>query len=519
MQAMHSSSGRSGLPLLALLALSLAGCRPGAKSQVRAASAPHRQARKPPQHRATRDAERCNVALAHALSGSTATTRVVAYIPGHDAAADGLATSVSTVFDTLRRALPDAIDLSVERADEPGADTNQRRGTDVIVVSYEHERERVVELSATGIPGMQYRLVDKIRVARDKAAHVRRRIGVVVGKGGIGVDDRNLVSRAGRARSPSVQSVIEEAFPTYSLVPVDVTKAQPIDPALEGLIITQPAEAWTDAELRRVDDFVMHGGNALAIFASAASFAAHDSTMSARLDTHRLDRLTAGYGIAMGTDVVGDVRSHFVVPVMTGSGMMQIDYLPAIVATQDGGAGRDGAVLDARFPGFFAIDSLAFPYVSSLRIVSSAQPRDVTPHIVAQTSDQTVLCTRSPCDLAFHPGSAAAPTATQQAIAIVVEGKLQSAFAPHRRAASSSAVLVVSSGMYMANPFAYLGNGAGGQEGDAQLQLFAGPYAQRHLTNAIVSVKDVLDWMVFGRSLEPCLGWPPPAWLTEVTSG
>jgi len=65
-------------------------------------------------------------------------------------------------------------------------------------------------------------------------------------------------------------------------------------------------------------------------------------------------------------------------------------------------------------------------------------------------------------------------------------------------------VLVVASSMFLTNPFAYAGNGPdmggqfammGGVGGDPQLQMFAGPYAQRYLTNTILSIKNTLDWL------------------------
>jgi ABC-type uncharacterized transport system involved in gliding motility auxiliary subunit len=107
------------------------------------------------------------------------------------------------------------------------------------------------------------------------------------------------------------------------------------------------------------------------------------------------------------------------------------------------------------------------------------------------------------------------PPYDQHIIAAVAEGKFKSAFTngaklegdPLKladRAPESSRVLVVASSMFLTNPFAYAGNGPdlGGQfamfgaiGGDPQLQMIAGPYAQRYLTNTIISVKNTLDWM------------------------
>jgi len=104
------------------------------------------------------------------------------------------------------------------------------------------------------------------------------------------------------------------------------------------------------------------------------------------------------------------------------------------------------------------------------------------------------------------------PPYKQRIIAAVAEGKLRSAFAgspaegikPNDRAPQDSRVLAISSSLFLTNPFAYAGNGPdlGGQfamfgavGGDQQLQMFAQPYAQRYLTQTILSLKNTLDWM------------------------
>jgi hypothetical protein len=103
------------------------------------------------------------------------------------------------------------------------------------------------------------------------------------------------------------------------------------------------------------------------------------------------------------------------------------------------------------------------------------------------------------------------PPQEQRVIAAVAQGKLKSAFAgspddsikPAERAPSDSRVLVISSSLFLSNPFAYAGNGPelGGQfqmfgnvGGDETLQAVAQPYT-KHLTSTILSFKNTLDWM------------------------
>lgn len=86
---------------------------------------------------------------------------------------------------------------------------------------------------------------------------------------------------------------------------------------------------------------------------------------------------------------------------------------------------------------------------------------------------------------------------------------MKSAFGPGElqvpdRSPEPSRVLLVASGLFLTNPFAYAGNGPdlGGQfammgaiGGDQQLQMIAQPYARDYLTGTILSVKNTLDWI------------------------
>jgi hypothetical protein len=103
------------------------------------------------------------------------------------------------------------------------------------------------------------------------------------------------------------------------------------------------------------------------------------------------------------------------------------------------------------------------------------------------------------------------PPMEQRVIAAAATGKLKSAFAgtpdesikTPERSDKDSRVLVISSSLFLTNPFAYAGNGPdlGGQfamfgnvGGDENLLQIAQPYT-KHLTNTILSFKNTLDWM------------------------
>jgi hypothetical protein len=122
------------------------------------------------------------------------------------------------------------------------------------------------------------------------------------------------------------------------------------------------------------------------------------------------------------------------------------------------------------------------------------------------------VSTEAVIDMRMRPDWKPTPPYEQRTLAAVSEGPLRSAFHGQdnmgidlpEKAAAPSRVLVIASSYFLTNPFAYAGNGPelGGQfqmfgnvGGDEQLLMIAGQYANRYLTNTILSVKNTLDWL------------------------
>ena len=134
----------------------------------------------------------------------------------------------------------------------------------------------------------------------------------------------------------------------------------------------------------------------------------------------------------------------------------------------------------------------------------------ITP--VARTTPASSVDKSDSIDMKLRDQWRPKPPQEQRVIAAVTEGKLKSAFAgspsedvklANERAPNASRVLVVSSSLFLTNPFAYAGNGPelGGQfamfgnvGGDPQL-LQIGQFYTKHLTSTILSFKNTLDWM------------------------
>jgi ABC-type uncharacterized transport system involved in gliding motility auxiliary subunit len=383
-----------------------------------------------------------------------------------------------------------------------------------LVLKYGSEKGVIPQLHPSRAEGLEFWITNKIREVRDKADDIKHKIGVITGKDELKLSDQNLVPKQGKGGSPSIQNILEQAFPFYKLEEVTIAEDKEIDKDFVGLIITQPRKDYTEKELRRVDEFLMRGGKSLVVLASAVTLKPQDATMSASLELHGLDKLLLGYGIDMKKNAVLDFGAQFRLPIVTQTGAVSSIRHPGIAhVINDPRFSEAEKPLDAGFAAFFRMDELAFPFPSSLELLPDKQPKDgVKIYPVARTTPNATVLTDATIDMKLKPDWKPKPPYKQHIIAAVAEGKLKSSFAgapaegikPNERAPQDSRVLVISSSQFVTNPFAFSGNGPdlGGQfamfgavGGDQQLQMIAQPYAQRYLTATILSVKNTLDWM------------------------
>jgi ABC-type uncharacterized transport system involved in gliding motility auxiliary subunit len=380
-----------------------------------------------------------------------------------------------------------------------------------LVFKYGSEKAVIPVLNPNQGDGIEFWITNKIREIRDKADDIKHRIGVIGEKDEIKLSDQNLVPKQGRQGSPSMQSIMEQAFPFYKVEEVKLNENEPIDKGFVGLVITQPRKDYTDKELRRIDEFLMLGKKALVVYASAVTLKPQDPSMSAELSTHNLDKLLTGYGIQMNKDAVFDYGAQFRIGVMTQGGPTWIRHPGIAHVTNDIRFSEEEKPLDTAFPAFFRMDEVIFPFPSSLKVLPDKQPKDVKVYAVAKTTPETTVEKSDTVDMKLRAEWRPKPPQEQRVIAAVAQGKLKSAFAgspddaikPAERAPADSRVLVVSSSLFLSNPFAYAGNGPelGGQfqmfgnvGGDETLLAIAQPYT-KHLTSTILSFKNTLDWM------------------------
>lgn len=485
--------------LAALLAVTITACSSRGPAPAAAVATPVPQAsavaEEPPKVTVTRASTKLLASLKEPMQATVFVTRV-----GPES--DVFIADLTELFAAYERAGQGK--LRVELVEVDGRELEQRaehsqmlrqalpggEGYLGIALEYRGEVGVLPALNAeNGVEGLEFWITHKMLEIQCKADGLQRRIGVVTGKGELRLDDTNLVPRTRTMlATPSLLGIMQQAFPFYSLVEVDLKGgAGEIDPSLLGLIVTQPAQDYTLDELRRIDRFLLRG-KAVVAFASAANIPAHDAKLEAKLGTHGLVPLLHGYGIELEENVVFDWTSHLRIGVMTQEGPSWIRH-PAIarVTAQERG-------LDSSFPPFFRLDELMFPFPSSLTLRSGVQPDDVELRALARSSADSSVETTRTVELKFREQWPSPAAGQSYVVAAAAEGKLKSAFGAER-ATGRARLLVIASSLFLTNPLAFAGNPRGNGEGDEMLLAIAGPYAQKHLTNVILTFKNTLDWM------------------------
>ncbi len=405
---------------------------------------------------------------------------------------------------------------------------------------YRDERDAIPMMSPDQVRGLEFWLANKIREIKDRADGTAIRVGVITGKDEIKLSDANLIGSAD-GRAPNLKGIMEQALPFYKFVDVDLRGGDAeIDRGLIGLIVTQPGTAFTEKELRRIDQFAMLGDKAVTVIASAVNLKAGDAGMQAELDTRGLDGLLAGYGVEMRRDAVFDWSHPVLVRVMTQGSVVNLAHPGMTLAQFDARADSASQTLDQTFPGFFRMEELVLPFPSTLVPHPSVQAR-IGMHVVARTTPRATAATTATVDM--KPGRGWKPTGNyaQRALAIALEpgccdggaacadsdpceaGILRSAFAGKPDAtikaapesAGKSRILVISSSQFLANPYARSGNAPrmppqmakmAPVGGDEELLLISQPYAQQYLTETILAFKDTLDWMANDEDSDRLLG-------------
>ena len=384
-----------------------------------------------------------------------------------------------------------------------------------LVLRYGEQQDVIKFLPPERTDGLEFWISNKIRELSDKADNTKHKVGVLTGHDEIKLTESNLVPGGGGrgGKGPSVQDIVSQNFKFYEFKDVDLKGGDnPIDDALDGLIITQPGKDITEKELRRIDEFVLKG-KSLAVIASSVNVKSGDATMNATLSSHGLDKLLLGYGIEMKKDVVLDFNHGFSILVPTESGIARATFPQFLHVADDPRFSGEETLLDTSFPCFFRLEELMFPFASSLVLHKDTQPEAKNMQVVARSTPASFHETTDTVDLKpFQRWKPKPEKPEQYNIAASVEGTLKTAFPTGdkmgvetpEKSTKSARVFVLASSQFLSNPFARAGQGQdmsqyGMQQmvgGDKGLQELGQAYLTKTvLTAMIISFKDTLDWL------------------------
>jgi len=374
------------------------------------------------------------------------------------------------------------------------------RGFAALVLEYQGERE-VLEFPVPSTEGLEYEISTRIR----QLAYDPLPIGIVSGHG-----------------SPTLEqglSTLASALPNYELRPVDLSEE--VDHELRALLIVDPTEAFTEPELRRINQFVMRGGS-LGVFGGGLNLSLQGGQMgmgpSASPATTELNDLLEGWGITIGTGMVADARS-IQIPMRTQMGFpIPVRFPPVPTVRFDDDA--------QTHPVTFRVPYAPFFFSSPVRV--SDRFHELDGQVLGRTSEEASwlltessisLAPRDPSEWQSTVGEARGPFP----VIVALSGELPTAFpeaaastpdAPAERieapavAAATVRVLVVGTGTMLRDEFLPRG-GEGAQQ----------------LTEGLVVALNGIDWLsqdsdliaVRAKSIdEPLIETPEAMAVTEA---
>lgn len=246
-------------------------------------------------------------------------------------------------------------------------------------------------------------------------------------------------------------STLAGALPHYELRAVNV--GEEIDPEIRALLIINPTEELTDAELANINSYVMNGGS-LGVFGGAMNVTIQGVAPSATAVDTGVNRLLQNWGVQLGSSLVADARCGRV-PLRTPIGIpIPVAYPPAPIVVFDEDA--------QEHPAMFRLNQAPFFFVSPIEVGDAFH--ELNGVILGRSSaEQSWLLTGESIQLQPREPQEWGSTITDQSgphtVMVALEGQLPSALGEEERgdapaqASSDVRVLVSGSGSLLRDEF------------------------------------------------------------------
>lgn len=212
---------------------------------------------------------------------------------------------------------------------------------------------------------------------------------------------------------------LKSYLPTYDVQEVKADKEIPTD--LRALLIVQPDTAFTENELRYIDQFVMRGGS-LAVFGGALKVETGMGAPTGQAADTGLNKLLDKWGMRLESKFVADAQCGRA-RLPTNFGMaIAVPYPPVPVISFE--------EYQRKHPVLFRLDNTALPYASPIALNDALKgDKEVKRTILAQSTKNSWLMEGAPVDLKPRERWDVPKQRQSYVVGVALEGKLPSAFA------------------------------------------------------------------------------------------
>ena len=289
-----------------------------------------------------------------------------------------------------------------------------------IAFSYMGDTKAIPRIDNTA--GLEYEITQTIK----QMVGQKVKIGVVGGHEG-------LVPSKGLAN-------LKEYLPNYELTEVQATAE--IDPALKALIIAHPATAFTDEELRRIDQYMMKGGS-LAVFGGSIKLNEPDPQQQQQgpmdptaspIDTG-LNKLLEKWGVTLDNRIVADAQcGRARMPTQIPGLQIPVPYPPVPMVSFD--------EEQRKHPAIFGLNQIGFPYPVRIALNDNLKgDKEVKSTVIIRSTKESWLMEGDTIELKARERWEVPGYNGPYTLGVAVEGRLPSAFgsAPSSESAEGEA--------------------------------------------------------------------------------
>ncbi len=212
-----------------------------------------------------------------------------------------------------------------------------KRGYLGLVMLYEDRKEVIPVVQ--NLSSLEYDISSAVKRLTSKG---KKKIGYTTGHG--------------EAEPSSVRQAFQAVTPQYDLVPVDLSKGEPVPNDVTALLLISPQTRFQDSAKYQIDQFIMRGGK-VAFLLNRVN-ASLQSRMGQPLDLG-LDDVLQQYGARVNPDLVRDAQCANISVVQQQGGMTfqsQVPF-PYIPVASD---------FNPNNPIVKDLQSIVFPFVSSI---------------------------------------------------------------------------------------------------------------------------------------------------------